>query len=144
MATLWIKSVLGIFFGGEDLQLAEKGILLMWINFLYSRPEALCGASCTKTHFIHCLGSSRQANIQSNATLLQPHVCFFNEIVNQERSESCYITEGSIFFRKVLWKWTKQSDWNSNDLLQSCSLATGTAPCSQSGYVSYVASIVPI
>ena len=64
----------------------------MWINFLHSRPEALHGASCTKTHFIYCFGSSRQANIQLNPTLLQPCVCFLNEIVNQERSESCYIT----------------------------------------------------
>ena len=59
---------------------------------MHSHPEALCGASCAKTHFIHCLGSSYQANIRSNATLLQPHVCFLNEIVNRERSESCYIT----------------------------------------------------
>ena len=59
---------------------------------MHSRPEALRGASCSKIHFIHCLGSSRQAIIRSNVTLLQPRVCFFNEIVNWERSESCYIT----------------------------------------------------
>ena len=79
-------------FRGKIYDWLKKGILLMWINFLYSRPEALHGASCTKTHFIHCLGSSRQANIRSKATLLQPCVCFLNEIVNRETSESCYIT----------------------------------------------------
>ena len=60
----------GKFFRGKIYYLLKRGILLMWINFLYSRPEALRGASCAKTRFIHCLGSSRQANIQSNATLL--------------------------------------------------------------------------
>ena len=59
---------------------------------MHSCPEALLGTSCAKTHFIHCLGSRHQANIWSNATLLQPRVCFLNEIVNWERSESCYIT----------------------------------------------------
>ena len=82
----------GNFFRKKIYDWLKKGILLMWINFLHSRPEALRRASCTKTHFIHCLGSSRQANIQSNVTLLQPRVCFLNEIVNRERPESCYIT----------------------------------------------------
>ena len=82
----------GKFFRGKIYDWLNKGILLNWINFLHSRPEALRRASCTKTHFIHCLGSSCQANIQSNAPLLQSHVCFFNEIANRERSESCYIT----------------------------------------------------
>ena len=82
----------GKFFKGKIYDWLKKGILLNWINSLHSCPEALLRASCAKTHFIHCLGGSRQANIQSNATLLQPHVCFFNEITNRERSESCYIT----------------------------------------------------
>ena len=64
----------------------------MWINFLHSRPEALRGASCAKIHFIHCLGSSCQANIRLNASLLQPRVYFLNEIVNRERAESGCIT----------------------------------------------------
>ena len=82
----------GKFFRGKIYDWLKKGILLNWINFLHSRPEALRGASCAKTHFIHCLGSSDQANIWSNATLLQPRGCFLNEITNRERSESCYIT----------------------------------------------------
>ena len=82
----------GNFFRGKIYDWLKKGILLMWINFLHSRPEALRGASCAKTHFIHCFGNSRQANIRSNATFLQPCVCFLNDIVNRERSESCYIT----------------------------------------------------
>ena len=82
----------GKFLRGKIHDWLKKGILLNWINFLHSRPEALHGASCAKTHFIHCLGSSRQANIRSNATLLPPRVCFLNEIANRERSESCYIT----------------------------------------------------
>ena len=57
----------GIFFRDKIYDWLKKGILLMWINFLPSRPEALRGASCAKTHFIHRLGSS----------LLQPRVCFF-------------------------------------------------------------------
>ena len=81
----------GNFFRGKIYDWLEKGILLMRINVLHSCPEALRRASCAKTHFMHCLGSSRQANIRSNATLLQPRVCFLNEIVNRERSESCYI-----------------------------------------------------
>ena len=80
------------FFTGKIYDWLKKGILLMWINFLHFRLEALRWASCAKTHFIHCLGSSRQANIRSNATLLLPCVCFLNEIANRERSESCYIT----------------------------------------------------
>ena len=67
----------GKFFKGKIYDWLKKGILLMWINFLHSRPEALRGASCAKTHFIHCLGSSRQANIRSNATLFQPRVRFW-------------------------------------------------------------------
>ena len=63
--------------GGEIYDWLKKGILLMWISFLHSQPEALRGASCAKTHFIHFLGSSRQDNIRSNATLLQLRVCFF-------------------------------------------------------------------
>ena len=59
---------------------------------MHSRPEVLHGASCTKTHFIHCLGSSRLVNIRSNATLLQPCVCLLSEIVNLERSKFCNIT----------------------------------------------------
>ena len=86
----------GKFFRAKIYDWLKKGILLNWINFLHSRPEALCEASCAKTHFIHYLGGSGQANIRSNATLLQPCVCvcvfFFNEIANRERSESCYIT----------------------------------------------------
>ena len=83
----------GKFFRGKVYDWQKKGILLMRINFLHSRPEAQRGASCTKTHFIHCLGSSRQAYIQSNATYPSPATCMFlNEIVNRERSESCYIT----------------------------------------------------
>ena len=95
IATPWIKSVLVIFFRGKIYDRLKKGILLNWINSLHSRPEALRGASCAKTHFIHILGGSCQANIRSNVTLLQPRVCFlfyFNEIANLERSESCYIT----------------------------------------------------
>ena len=84
------------FFRGKIYDWLKKGILLMWINFLHSRREALRGASCTKTHFIYCLGSSRQANIRSNATLLQPRVCFWNETVNRERSKSCYRTDPKI------------------------------------------------
>ena len=80
------------FFRGKIYDWLKKGILLMWINFLHSHPEALHRTSCAKTHFIHCLVSSHQANIQSNATLLQPCVCFFNEIITRERSESLYIT----------------------------------------------------
>ena len=79
-------------FRGKNYDWLKKGILLMWNNFLHSRPEALRGASCAKTHFILCLGSSCQANIRSNATLLQPCVCFLNEIANREEYESCYIT----------------------------------------------------
>ena len=60
----------GKFFRGKIYDWLKKGILLMWINFLHSRPEALHRAFCAKTHFIHCLGSRRQANIRSNATLL--------------------------------------------------------------------------
>ena len=82
----------GNFFRGEIYNWLKKGILLMWINFLHSLPEVLHGASCAKTHFIHCLGSSCQANIQSNSTLLQPRVCLLSETVSRERSESCYIT----------------------------------------------------
>ena len=67
----------GNFFRGKIYDWLKKGILLMWINFLHFRPEALRGASHAKTHFIHCLGSSRQANIRSNATLLQPRILFF-------------------------------------------------------------------
>ena len=67
----------GKFFRGKIYDWLKKGILLNWINFLHSSPEALRGASCAKTHFIHCLGSSRQANIRSNATLLQLRVCFW-------------------------------------------------------------------
>ena len=81
--------------GGKIYDWLKKGILLNWINFLHSRPEALRGASYAKMHFIYLFGGSRQANIRSNATLLQPRVCvsfFFNEIANRERSESCYIT----------------------------------------------------
>ena len=92
----------GNFFRGDDW--LKKGILLMWINFLHSCPEALHGASWAKTHFIHCLGSSCQANIWSNATLLQPRVCFLNEIVNPEGSESSYIT----VMKKICVTW-KQS-----------------------------------
>ena len=97
------------FFRGKIYDWLKKGILLNWIKFLHSRPEALREASCAKTHFIHCLGDSRQANIRSNATLLQPRVCVFfvfvNEIAKRERSESCYITmhklESKLFsFRK--------------------------------------------
>ena len=83
----------GIFFKRKIYDWLKKGILLLWINFLYSRSEALRGASCAKIHFINCLGSSHQANIRSNANLLQPRVCFLNEIVNREGSESCYITQ---------------------------------------------------
>ena len=83
----------GNLFRGKIYDWMKRGILLMWINFLHSHPEALRGTSCKKTHFIHYLGSSRQANIRSNATLLQPGVCFLNEIVNRKRSESCYITD---------------------------------------------------
>ena len=82
----------GRIFRGKIYDWLKKGILLMWINFLHSCPEALHGDSCAKTHFIHCLSSSCQANIWSNATLLQPRVCFLNEIINREGSESCYIT----------------------------------------------------
>ena len=89
----------GKFFRGKIYDWLKRGILLMWINFLHSRLEALRGASCAKTHFIHCLGSSRQAKFWSNATLLQPRVCFLNEIVNRERSESCYITKFSVTWR---------------------------------------------
>ena len=46
------------FFRGKIYDWLEKGILLMRINFLHSLPEALRGASCAKTHFIHGLGSS--------------------------------------------------------------------------------------
>ena len=67
----------GKFFRGKIYDWLNRGILLMRINFLHSRPEALHGASCAKTHFIHCFGSSRQANIQLNASLLQPCVCFW-------------------------------------------------------------------
>ena len=67
----------GNFFRGKIYDWLKKGILLMWINFLHSCPEAMHGASCAKTHFIHCLSSSCQANIKSNATLLQPGVCFW-------------------------------------------------------------------
>ena len=49
----------GKFFRGKIYDWLKKGILLNWINFLHSRPEALRGASCAKTHFIHCFGSSR-------------------------------------------------------------------------------------
>ena len=70
----------GNFFRGKIYDWLKKGIFLIWINFLHSRPEALRGASCSKTLFIYCLGSSRQANIRSNATLLQPGVCFLNDI----------------------------------------------------------------
>ena len=52
----------GKFLRGKIYDWLKKGILLNWINFLHSRPEALHGASCAKTHFIHCFGSSRQAN----------------------------------------------------------------------------------
>ena len=82
----------GNYFRGKIYDWLKKGILLMQINFLHSRPEAMHGATCAKTHFIHCLGSSHQANIRLNSTLLQPRVCFLNEIVNRERSDSCYIT----------------------------------------------------
>ena len=64
----------GNFFRRKIYDRLKKGILLMWINFLHSRPEVLCGSSRAKTHFIHCLSSSRQINIRSNATLLQPRV----------------------------------------------------------------------
>ena len=67
----------GKFFRGKIYGWLKKGILLNWIIFFHSRPEALRGASCAKTHFIHCLGGSRQANIRSNATLLQLRVCYF-------------------------------------------------------------------
>ena len=60
----------GNFFRGKIYDWLKKGISLMWINFLHSRLEALRGASCAKTRFIHCLGSSHQANIRSNAALL--------------------------------------------------------------------------
>ena len=90
----------GKFFRGKIYDWLKKGILFMWINFLHSRPEALRVALCVKTHFIHCLGSSRQANIRSNATLLQPCVCFSNDIVNCERSESYYITVACLI---VFW-----------------------------------------
>ena len=85
----------GKFFRGKIYDWLKKGILLNWFNFLHSCPEALHGAFCAKTHFIHCLGSSHQVNIRSNATLLQPCVCFLNEIANWEISESCYITTTS-------------------------------------------------
>ena len=64
----------------------------MRINFLHSRTEVLRGASCAKTHFIHCLGGSYLVNIRLNATLLQPRVCLLSEILNRERSKFCYIT----------------------------------------------------
>ena len=67
----------GNFLRGKIYDWLKKGMLLMWINFLHCRPEALRGASCAKTHFMHCLSSSRQPNIRSNATLLQPRVCFW-------------------------------------------------------------------
>ena len=67
----------GKFLRGKIYDWLKKGILLMWINFLHSRSEALRGASCAKTHFIHYLGGSCQANFRSNATLLQPRVYVF-------------------------------------------------------------------
>ena len=67
----------GNFLRGKIYDWLKKGILLMWINFLHSHLEALHKASCAKTHFIHCLGSSRQTNIWSNATFLQPRVGFW-------------------------------------------------------------------
>ena len=70
----------GNFLRGKIYDWLKNGILLMWINFLHSCPEALRGASCSKTHFIHCLGSSHQANIRSNATLLQLHVYFWMKL----------------------------------------------------------------
>ena len=93
----------GKFWGGKIYDWLKKGILIMWINFLHSRQEALRRASCPKTHFIHCLGSNRQANIRLNATLLQPRVCFLNEIVNRERSESCYITKSLSEIKSALY-----------------------------------------
>ena len=76
----------------------------MCINFLHSRPEALRGASCTKTHFIHSLSSSHQANMQSNATPLQPRLCFFEwnrksgEIwmlyIDLRPSQTCHFKDG--------------------------------------------------
>ena len=66
----------GNFFRGKIYDWPKKGILLMWINFLHSCPEALRGASCANTHCI-CFGSSCQANNRWNATLLQPRVCFW-------------------------------------------------------------------
>ena len=82
----------GNFFRGKIYDWLKKGILLMWIIFLHFRPEVLRGASCAKTHFVHCLGGSRLVNIRSNATLLQPRVCLLSEIVNRGRSKFCYIS----------------------------------------------------
>ena len=80
------------FFRRKIYDWLKKDILLMCINFLYSRPEVLRGVSCAKTHFIYCLGDSRLVNIRSNATLLQSGVCLLSETVNWERSKFCYIT----------------------------------------------------
>ena len=60
-----------------------------------SHPEALRGASCAKTHFIHF--SAAAVRLTSGRMLpFSSHVCvfyffYFNEIANRERSES-YIT----------------------------------------------------
>ena len=87
----------------------SKVILVELTITFESRLEQSHGASCAKMHFIHSLGGSRQANIRSNATLLQPRVCVcvFNEIANRERSESCYITKlpqiSSRFTMRMYW-----------------------------------------
>ena len=76
----------GKFFRGNINDWLKKGILLMWINFLHSLMEPL-----EQRHILFIV--SVAAIRLTVKCYPSPAMCMFlNEIVNRERSESCYIT----------------------------------------------------
>ena len=65
----------GNFFKGKIYDWLKNGILLMWINFLHSCPDALRRASCAKTHFLVSAAAIRLTS--GRMLLFSSHVYVF-------------------------------------------------------------------
>ena len=90
--------------GGEIYDWLKKGILLMSISCIHTRKP--CAEPLAQRHILFIV-SFAAVRLTSGRIYPSPATCIFlNEIVNRERSESCYITEIGIPSLRRSFNWT--------------------------------------